>query len=304
MIRCRTAILLLALAIIAGPAVAQAPRATGNRPDRSTSMGSTERWLQQLANDLTHLYEDVLYERGKYPEDLRDRIDETSRAVAHFQHVLSNSNDVRHLRKDFEEMDKLVHDLVKSLNEMDDSWLRRQAARIIYSDEQVHYAVQRRREASNETRGELLTRQAHLLEDEARDFEALAQRIARHDQQLRGSIHDFAEHASHFHRVIEGGADAHHLSEDFQKVDEAWHAVVERINNSTNLSFYLRTAAQNVNRTHNQIHELVNGGHNHSDYVKEQPPDPANTAPPEPAPRRRPAIEFEIPGIGRFQIPQ
>jgi len=295
----RAAIFLVAVAM-AGSVVAQPPRSTGSRPDRSSSKWSAERWLQQLANDLDHLQEDLSYERGEYPEGLQDQIDETSRAVAHFQHILDDSKDERHLQKDFEEMDNQVHRLVKSLK-TGDAWLRRQASRITYSDEQLHYTLKRRGKAPKESLEELLVRQSHLLETEARNFEAMAERVTRRDQRLRDSIHDFIGHVDHFHKVVERGAGGQHLSEDFQKVDDAWHLVVERVNKSSDNGYYLRTAAQNVNRIHNQIHELVNDGHDHPD-TKEQPTVPAKTTPPPPRPR--PAIEFEVPGVGRFQIPR
>lgn len=305
----RAAIFLMAVAMT-GSVVAQPPRATGSRSDRLTSKWTAERWLQQLANDLEHLQEDLHYERGKYPEGLRDLTEETSRTVAHFQHVLDDSKedskddskDGRHLRKDFEEMDNQVHRLVKSL-ETGDAWLRRQAARISYSDEQLHYTLRRRWKTPKDSSAELLVRQAHLLETEAKSFEALTDRVIRRDQRLRESIREFVEHADHFHKVVERGADGQHLSEDFGKVDDAWHRVVERVNSSPNYGYYLRTAAQNVNRIHNQIHELVNDGHDHPDHTKEQPTVPAKTTPP-PPPRPRPAIEFEIPGLGRFEIPR
>jgi signal transduction histidine kinase len=285
--------------MVSVPALAQPPRPAGEDGDRSPSKSNAERWLRQLANDLDHLEEDLYYERGNYPEGLRDRIDQVARSVAHFQHVFRQSDNNSHVRKDFQEMDKQVHELVKVLNQSNDSWLRRQASRLTYADEQLHYNLPDRVENQPGNRRELLARQAHLLETEARDLAAIIERVVRRDQRLREEINTFVEHVDHFHRVVEGGAQGDHVRDDFRKVDKAWHQVVERVNGSS-YAYYLRNAAQNVNRVHNQIEDLLNTGH--EEAQKETPP-PAKPVP-SPPPRRRPAIEFEIPGIGRFQIPQ
>ena len=290
---CFRAAVLLAAVVIAVPAAAQRRGIS----DRSLSRSSVERWVQQLGSDLDHLQEDLVYERGTYPRGLREQVDQVSRAVAHFQRVLSQTNDQRHLQRDFQEMDEEVHRLVRTLNRADDSWLRRQASRISYSDEQLHYALQSKVADPRAPSRELLARQAHLLEIGARDLEELAERVNRRDRRLREAIREFADQAEHFHQVVEDGADSQHLHKDFEEVDDTWHRVVELLNRSSNV-FYLRSAAQNVNRVHNQIHELLTTGHERVHEHEEV------TVPVNPPRSRRPVIEFEIPGVGRFQIPQ
>ncbi|HUG66950.1 MAG TPA: hypothetical protein VMM76_04310 [Pirellulaceae bacterium] len=290
----RTTILLAAIAL-ATPAAAQLPRTQVQRnssnPSASSS-ASANRWLRQLANDLDHLQEDLLFERGKFPQGLQEQIDQVAQAVAHFQTVQAQRGDPAHLQRDFQEMDEQIHELVNNLEKTGDSWLRRQASRIRYSDEQLHYALRPQTAPPGASPRELLVRQAHLLETTARDLRELAARVNRRDGSLDEAIREFDEHAEHFHGVVEKGADAEHLRKDFQDVDDAWHQVVELLNRSSYI-YYLRSAAQDVNRVHNQVHELVSGHH-----------DPVVETPAVPPQRRRPAIQFEIPGIGRFQIPQ
>ena len=189
-------------------------------------------------------------------------------------------------------MDEQIHELVNQLEKTGDSWLRRQASRIRYSDEQLHYSLQPKSSAPGVSPRDLLARQAHLLETTARDLRELAARVNRNDGSLDEAVREFAEQAEHFHGVVEKGADAEHLRKDFQEVDNAWHQVVELINRSSYV-YYLRSAAQDVNRVHNQVHELVSPDHN-----------PVVNTPAIPPQVRRPAIQFQIPGIGRFQIPQ
>lgn len=271
--------------------------------ERSSSTRSVDRWVRQLESELDHLQEDLYYERGNYPAGLEDQVDQASRAVAHFRQVVRRSSDPQHLMRDFEEMDRQIHQLVDRLNQSGDSWLRRQASRIRYPDEQLHYAL---RTASADTRSpsrELLSRHAHVLESEARNLQELVERIGRRDDRMRDAVRDFAEEAEHFHEVVEQGADVQHLSDDFRDVDDAWHRVVDHVNRSA-YGLYLRRTAQNVNRVHNQIHGMLSDGHDHRQQVQEprqQVREPRQRVEPR---RERPGIEFEIPGVGRFRIPR
>lgn len=291
---CTRTTILLAVIAMATPADAQLTRTQPQRnsSNRSaSSSASANRWVRQLANDLDHLQEDLFFERGKYPQGLQEQIDQVAQAVAHFQTVQAQSGDPAHLQQDFQEMDEQIHELVSQLEKTGDSWVRRQASRIRYSDEQLHYALQPQSTPPGASPRELLARQAHLLETTARDLRELAARVNRNDGSLDEAIREFAKQAEHFHGVVEKGADAEHLRRDFQEVDNAWHQVVELLNRSSYI-YYLRSAAQDVNRVHNQVHELA--GRDHAPLV-DTPAVPQ---------LRRPAIQFEIPGIGRFQIPQ
>lgn len=274
-------------------AVAQPP--TPAQPGQGSPVRAAEQWVRQLENELDHLEEDVYYERGRYPAGLAQQIDQAGRAAAHFRQLLRRDSSHEHRMKDFEEMDRQVHQLVKTLEQSGDAWLRRQASRIRYPDEQLHYALQRMAPSPQPASRDLLARHAHLLESEARNLQDLIERVAREDSLLRDAARKFTQDAVHFHDVVERGPDLHHLREDFNQVDQAWHEVVDYINRSA-YGLYLRRNAQNVNRIQNQIDQLLAEAH--------EAPQPAVPAQPAPPGRGRPAIEFEIPGIGRFQIPR
>lgn len=295
--------------LAAAPAVADPPqqqssarRSWSTSSAATSSTASAERWVRQLDNEINHLQEDLHYQRGTYPRGLDEQAEQTARAVAHFHQMLSRSDDRRHLMRDFQEMDQQVHRLVDLLNQSDDAWLRRQASRILYSDEQLHYALRAGSpDAPSEAR-ELLARLAHLLEDEAANLRQLSERVDRNDGRLRRAVAAFADEARHFHQTIERGASIDHLQGDFRQVDETWHQAVDSINQSA-YGFYLRRTAQDVNRVHNQIHGIL-AGEDETRSVNPPPNPPAN--PPQRVERQRgrPAIQFEIPGIGRFQIPR
>lgn len=296
--RSPSAALLVLLALATPAAAVQPPPPTSAvQPSRPSSIPSAVRWVRQLENEIEHLQEDLYYDRRSYPQQLSEQTEQASRAVAHFHQVLRRDSDREHLMRDFEEMDRQVHQLIDSLNQSGDSWLRRQASRIRYSDEQLHYVLQAANPERQAVSRELLARHAHVLESEAENLLDLVSRRHRDGDGVRDAIAQFAEEAEHFHQVVEEGADQEHLQEDFRGVDEAWHRVVDALNRSS-YSFYERRLAQNVNRVHNQIHGMLSGDRT-----------PVADAPAEPRQRverrgNRPAIEFEIPGIGRFTIPQ
>lgn len=232
----RTAILFVMIAL-AAPAAAEPPR------NALTASASADRWVQQLANDVDHLQKDIYFERGRNPDRFPERVDH----VAHFQTLQAEGVDPQHLQHDFQEMDKEIHDLVKILESADDSWVRRQASRIHYSDEQLHYSLQLRTPNPDAPSLELLARQSHLLESAARDSRDLAARVNRREGDLDKVIREFANDAEYFHKVVEKGADAHHFHKDFQEVDDSWHEVVQLLNQSSYI-YYLRSKAEDVNR--------------------------------------------------------
>jgi hypothetical protein len=295
-------VVLLGLAVFMTSAEAVQPQPVS--PQRTPPLRSAEQWVRQLENELDHLEEDVYYGRGQYPAGLAEQIDQASRAAAHFRQILRRNPSQQHLMRDFQSMDQQVHRLVALLEQSGDSWLRRQASRIRYPDEQLHYVLQTML-VEQPAADALLARHAHLLEREARNLQEMIARVVHRNDPIRAAVGTFVEDVEHFHQIVERGADRRHLIADFNNVDDSWRAVVEQINQSQ-YGLYLRRNAQNVNRIQNQIHGLLTAA---------QPP-PRQVAPPKAVPpqqfvpqqpvpqRERPAIEFEIPGIGRFSIPR
>ena len=290
------ALLMFALAL---PVAAVQPPPPGPA-GRNEGLRPAERWVRQLENELDHLQEDLYYERGSYPSGLSEQVEELSRVVAHFGEMLRRQPDRQHLMRDFQEMDRQVHRLTDRLDQSGDPWLRRQAARIRYPDEQLHYALRTGSADPRTPSRELLARHAHVLASEARNLENLVDRVVRRDDRFEDAVDSFAEQAEHFHETVEQGADIDHLRDDFRDVDEQWHRVVEHINRSA-YGLYLRRNAQNVNRVHNQVHDLLTGGHEPHQRVDPDRAVPRQRVEPR---RERPTIEFEVPGVGRFRIPR
>ncbi|MHB8861722.1 MAG: hypothetical protein ACYC6N_04900 [Pirellulaceae bacterium] len=254
-----------------------------------------------MANELDHLEEDLHYERGEYPPALIREADETLRAVTHFQEVLRRQADEEHLLRDFREMDAQVHQLVNRLNERDDNWLKRQAARIQYADEQLHYLLRTGREGGANDFQEVLARHAHMLENGAKQLEELVDRVSPRDGRegsLRVAAHAFSEEAEHFHQVVEKAADRQHLLDDFRTVDDAWRVVVREVNASP-YGLYFRRVAQRTNQVHNQVADLLGrSGRGHDDHADHDDHDDERRQ----RSAERPRIEFEIPNLGRFQL--
>lgn len=297
----------LGMLTLAVPAAAVQPPQSLSGQQRSVQRSSAERWVQQLENEIDHLQEDLLYERGVYPAGLEDQAEDASRAVAHFRRVLRRERDRQHLIRDFEEMDQQVHRLVQQLTESGDGWLRRQASRISYADEQLHYVL-RTRAADDQVdpvSRELIARHAHVLESESSNLRDMAERFGRREPALRDALSKFADEAEHFHEVVERGADVGHLASDFQEVDTAWHGAVEHINRSASRVYLLRRA-HDVNRVHNQLHDLLAGGHgaHHGPAEVERRPAPPVEGRPFDNRRDRPRIQIEIPGLGRVEFPR
>lgn len=294
--------LLLGLLLTSTPLSAQPPRSGPQQ--RGSAPQSAEQWARQLENELDHLEEDLHYERGTYPRGLAEQIDQTSRAVARFRQVLRRNESPERLMREFQEMDQQVHRLVDRLQGSGDGWLQRQAARIRYPDEQLHYVLRRMEGNRQDSNRELIARHAHLLEREARSLQELVGRVARRDDDLRRAIGEFADAVEHFHQTAERNADLGHLNNDFRDIDETWGSVVERINRSP-YGLYLRRNAQNVNRVHNQIYELLAAAPGPPPRVAPPQAVPPQQVRPQPPPQRpRPTIDIEIPGLGRFSIPR
>lgn len=289
---------LLALAILAMSAQAvQPPQPVSSQ--RIPPLRSAEQWVRQLENELDHLEEDLYYGRGRYPAGLAEQVQQASLVVAHFRQVLRRNPGQQHLMRDFQRMDQEVHRLVNLLEQSGDSWLRRQASRIRYPDEQLHYVLQTML-VEQPAADVLLARHAHLMEREARNLQEMIARVVHPNDPIRAAVGEFVEYAEHFHQVVERGADSRHVIDDFNEVDESWRVVVDQINRSQ-YGLYLRRNAQNVNRIQNQIHAILTSAQPPAQQVAPPPAAP----PQQPAPQRdRPAIEFEIPGIGRFRIPR
>lgn len=263
------------------------PRHVPGPPDRQ--LGMVEHWTERLANELEHLYEDLYYDRagGGLLRDAERALE----AVMHFQQVLRRGADREHLLRDFRDMDRELHQLLDRLAGSRAPWIRRSGARVQYADEQLHYYLRIQNRRDDEAFRELVARHAHILEQEARQLEQFARRLGpqRQGNAVYNAIATFAGEAEHFHEIVERGADPAHIREDFEGMDRAWHEAVDRINRSP-VGIWLRRSAQRVNTVHNQLHAVLGD-------VPGEPPPPRDHRH-----RERPRIEFEIPGIGRFQL--
>lgn len=271
---------------------------------------STERWVEQLEGAIDHLQEDLYFERGSYPTGLQERADRASAAVAHY-HEAMRRGDRQHVMRDFQEMDEEIHELVELLERSGDPWMRRQASRIRYPDEQLHFALRTGPNHREKVDTALIARHANLLEREAKSLLDVGDRVNRQDQRLHQAIEDFVQEVEHFHQVAEEDGDLDHLRRDFEDLDEAWHEVVQYINQSR-YGFYFRRAAQDVNQVHNQIHTLVTQQSRPPVVATPVRPQPGTPRPEFPRDdlrraeptRERPAIQFTIPRIGSFSIPR
>lgn len=263
------------------------------------SLRSAQQWVRQLESELDRLEEDLFFRRGAYPEGLGEQVDRTARAAAHFRQLLRREAPYRELIDNYRDMDRHVHRLVERLEGSGDPWLQRQAARIRYPDEQLHFVLRMGAPDRDAHTDELLKRHARVLEQEARNLHGLLVRAPRDNSRLVDAAEEFADATQRFERAVQRGAERRQLVDAFRDLDKEWRGVVEQINRSPH-GLFVRRSAQNVNRVHNQLHQLLAVGHAPPPRITPGQPVP----PPRVAPPQRPAIEFEIPGIGRFSIPR
>jgi len=257
-----------------------------------------------LANELEHLQEDFQYERGEQNRPLSRHIEDTLQSAVHFQRVLERGGDREHRIRDFRELDRQVHELLSRLSSRNDAWVRRSAARIRYADEQLHYLLTSRDGRPDKVDRELLARLARVLDEESEQLAQSARAFTFRGfrgNDLQPRLVEFAKQAEHFRTSIERDAERDHLRKDFAVLDDQWRNIVQDINNS-GYGIYLRRRAQRVNEVQNQLHDLLAA---RTDRHAPTRVDPA--APPRPPVQqreaeRRPNIEFEIPGLGRFQL--
>lgn len=255
--------------------------------DRSAQQGDFMAWIGRLADELDHLQEDLYFERST-DGALVEYVDRALEGAVHFQRAAQVTTNGDHLRRDFRELDRVVHELLDRAAAAQEPWLRRAISRIRYADQQIHYHLhQGVPESDVEADHSVLARHARLLRNEIRELEQVADNLrvrTRRDVNLQASIEAVARDAEHFQNTAQRTTDLAHLQRDFQQLDEHWNDAIRQINRSP-YGVYLRRHAQRVNRVHRQIQQLVAGN------------------PPAPPDRNSPRVEFEIPGIGRFEIP-
>ena len=305
--------------------LAQFPQRSTQRAAGSTGVQSQDigRWVRQLVDEIEHLEEDLHFERVRVSRELYDQVDQTLQAAVHFERVVQQQGDQEHLTRDFQQMDRIIHELVNTLASMEQSWIRRAASRIQYADQQLHYQLVPRNGGQGSTNfRERVARHAHVLELESRQLaQATKTPYGRAAQQaeLAGAIDSFADAAEHFHASVERGADREHLRSDFSELDDQWHRVAHQVNRSQ-YGIYLRGRAARVNQVHNQLHALVGAADHHAADRREverragERPVKERRAGERPVKERRAVeeaqrgrrqrsrIEFEIPGVGRFQF--
>ncbi len=278
---------LVAVLLVCGRGHSKPAVADEVRGGRAPQQGDFMAWVGQLADELDHLQEDLYFERST-DGALVEHVDRALEGAVHFQRAAQVTTDGDHLRRDFREVDRVVHELLDRAAAAQEPWLRRAISRIRYADQQIHYHLhQGVPEADVEADASVLARHAQLLRNEIRELDQVADNLrvrTRRDVNLKASIEAVGRDAEHFQNTVRQTADLAHLQRDFQQLDEHWNDTIREINRSP-YGVYLRRHAQRVNRVHRQIQQLVAGN---------------VPAPPE---RESPRVEFEIPGIGRFEIP-
>ncbi len=317
---CRHAFFVAFVAALgAVPVAADEPVAFSQRSSQRTTGHTTVpaqgigRWARELVDEIEHLEEDLHYERGKASRELYGQVDQTLQTALHFERVVQQQGDRAHLARDFEEMDRKIHQLVNSLSSTDQDWMHRAVSRIQYADQQLHYRLSPRSDDQGNTNfSELLARHAHVLEQESRQLaQSMRRPFGRASQpaDLAEAIESFADAAEHFHASVERGADREHLRSDFSELDSQWHQIADRLNRSQ-YGMFLRSRAARVNQVHNQVHDLVGAADHHvADYRADESRAAERRGPNRRAAqetrrdgRQRPRIQFEIPGVGRFQF--
>lgn len=196
--------------------------------------------------------------------ELYDRAEGVLGQAIQFRRSIQPGMPPRQVYDQFRPFDQQVHGLMQAVQGTDDSFMRRNLSQIAYADERLHAVVAT---GAGQTTGEFIARQAHVLAGEAQQLERAVRFTMRRqdgdeegrhhgDAELVDAIHRFTERVEHFHETVEHEDDREHLREDFARLDQSWHQVVELMNQNPH-SAYLQRRAQRVGAMHDDLSRVL-----------------------------------------------
>jgi hypothetical protein len=167
--------------------------------------------------------------------------------------------------RDFEQMDRRVHELLETVRDEgeDDPSLRWAANRIRSADHQLHYTLYGPNDFPGGRRNGL-QRQVDALAQEAAQMAQTAQYDMGRDPasiRILRSTSALAENAERFRRALNEGADPGRVRDRLEALDQSWNEVAAAINGLLPQSHYdLRREADRVHVLQDRVHELLGAG--------------------------------------------
>lgn len=237
-------------------------------PYQSEQLRTVSQWTNSVISELEHLQGDLAQNlRRNEAHELYHQTDQVLSSAMHFQRTVQDGRDRDHIYRDFQSFDQQLHQLFDTLENSRTPGVAQHLSRIHYADDQLHRAISAG-DTSDDRRAEVIARQAHALDREAKLLDELASRL--HDgrnERLHNAIHDFAGKAAHFHETVESDQDRRHAKLDFSELQQSWSNVV-RILNSSDQSAYLYRQARRVEESYNELAQrLTRRGNRDRDHA-------------------------------------
>lgn len=241
-------------------------RRPNRMPDQATQI---QQRTDQLANAIENLQEHLEdhIRDGHGGRDLYRLFDQCEAVLlqtVRFRRSVRQNVPPRQIYDQFRALDQQVHGLMQAVQGTNDRVLQRHLAHVTYADERLHAII-----ATNagQTTNGFIARQAHVLAAEAQQLERAVRFIierqdgddeGRHrgDAELIDAVHRFADRVEHFHETAEHEDDREHLRQDFARLDQSWHQVVELMNRNPH-GAYLSRRAQRVGSMHDDLSRVL-----------------------------------------------
>lgn len=243
--------------LVVSPAAAQ-------RATEADYYNQVRDWSRQLVNDLEYIQQDIAYEvKGPRGRQLSELAGTTYQLAHRFHRGLKTNVPREQLYRDYQRMDDHVHKLLRAIRDLgpNERSLQRAAARVHNADQQLHYALSQG--DTSEPRGrDVLTRQLHLLAQQAADMSATidwATQGSAAGARMRQAGTTFADAAQHLHESAEKNASPDHIRRDFGRVANAWREIIDSLNApEASPGQYLLTKANQTHETVERLRQRLN----------------------------------------------
>lgn len=254
----------LALAfIVLGRARADERAGDKGAPVEKENLTALRQTTWELIRELEDLQEELTAENaGGKERALYRQADATLAAALKLQLALENSPTREALYKQYDEIDRPLEELQKTLQELSPEArsLRRSANRISAADERLHYALSAgdRSEARSKL---VLRRQARALVLATRDLDQVGRFTLANTQGgdvLAADLKKLAAAAEQFRMSLDLSAEPAQVQKNFEPVNQVWERVVgamQKLPPAENV-YFLRSAGR-VDHIHEHLHQLL-----------------------------------------------
>jgi hypothetical protein len=226
-------------------------------------LASVQEAAAYLVRELENLQEQISYELGDAKlRPLFAQVDAALARAVHFQDALKFGVARENLYKQFDEMDKKLHDTAKGIQEAapKNTAVQRAADRLAIADISLHFALSKG-DISEERQVQMMARQAEALVFAAKELQRAAHFAAGANPKttlVEPAVAKLVKAAQEFHQGTQAGKSRQQLQGDFKTVNQVWEEVLLRVRDlDSKEQIYLLRSAGRVDRIHDHLYSLL-----------------------------------------------